>query len=192
MDKSITRRRFAATAGLSIAMGLVGAGCVSTALAQSVKRLPPVTAYDLSGQERRFPSGLPAELTILIVAFERAQQSVADRMLELYNDGGPFGRGIAMIETPVIQDPGSAGRFFIDNSMKAGIRDAEKRKVVVTLYVPDLDAWLAETGLGSKNSVYLMAVNRSGRVLKTARADSVGSAESMKNFIAQSQRTTRN
>jgi hypothetical protein len=192
MTTTITRRGFTVTVGMIAAAGIAVGGFGRRALAQSARRLSPIDAYDLAGEARRFPSGLPTELTLLIVAFERAQQSVADRLFGLIDEAGAARRGVAAIETPVIQDPGSAGRFFIDNGMKAGIRDAEKRKVVVTLYVKDLDAWLAETGLGSKDSVHLMAVTRSGRILRSARADMITDGEAMKTFIAQAQRQMRN
>ncbi len=159
--------------------------------AQSARRLPPIDAYDLSGAARRFPSGLPTALTLVVVAFERGQQSAADRMFKLADEVGTAKQGIATIETPVIEDPGSAGRFFIDNGMKSGIRDEEKRKIVVTLYVKDIKAWLAETGLVSTDSVHLMAVTRSGRILRSTRAEAISDAEAMRQFIAEAKKHFR-
>jgi hypothetical protein len=135
---------------LTFAMALVSTIVSGMAVAQPARRLPAVEAYDLAGEARRFPSGLPTEMTLVIAAFDRAQQSIADRLFGQIAKAGAAQQGIAAIETPVIQDPGRVARFFIDNGMKGGIPDPEKRKVVVTLYVKDLEAWLAETGLGSK------------------------------------------
>jgi hypothetical protein len=160
--------------------------------AQPARRLPAIEAYDLAGELRRFPSGLPTELTLVIAAFDRAQQSIADRLFDQIAKTGAAQHGIATVETPVIQDPGRVTRFFIDNGMKGGIPNPQKRKLVVTLYVQNLDAWLAETGLNTKSSVHLMAVTRSGRIVRSARAEALADVEAVKGFIAEAQKQMRN
>jgi hypothetical protein len=167
-------------------------GFASQSWAQSAKRLPPIEAYDLSGEVRRLPAGLPTALTLLIVAFDRDQQPQAERLSSLIDEAGAAARGIATIETPVIQDPGGPGRFFIDNGMRLGIPDEEKRKIVVTLYVKDLTAWLAETGLMTKDTVYLMAVTRSGRIVRSARGETLADVRLMKAFVVQAQKQAGN
>jgi hypothetical protein len=177
---------------LALAAALVSTTSGGLAVAQPARRLPAVEAFDLAGEARRFPSGLPTEMTLVIAAFDRAQQSIADRLFDQIAKAGAPQQGIATIETPVIQDPGRVARFFIDNGMKAGIPDAAKRKVVVTLYVQSLDAWLTETGLGTKSSVHLMAITRSGRIVRSARAETLADVEAVKGFIAEAQKQMRN
>jgi hypothetical protein len=188
MMTSSARFRIVLAVAAVLVTGLIG----DLAVAQPARRLPAAEAYDLAGEARRFPSGLPTELTLVIAAFDRAQQSIADRLFDQIAEAGATQLGIATLETPVIQDPGRVARFFIDNGMKGGILDPEKRKVVVTLYVKDLDAWLAETGLGSKSSVHLMAVTRSGRIVQSARAEALADVEAVKSFIAGAQKQMRN
>ncbi|MGL4440136.1 MAG: hypothetical protein ACRCUE_12785 [Bosea sp. (in: a-proteobacteria)] len=189
--KPITQLRRVGTR-IALVAAFAVLGFASQGWAQSAKRFPAIEAYDLAGEVRRLPAGLPTALTLLIVAFDRDQQPQAERLSSLIDEAKAAARGIATIETPVIQDPGSAGRFFIDNGMKSGIRDADKRKAVVTLYVKDLTAWLAETDLMTKDTVYLMAVTRSGRIVRSARGETLADVGMMKSFVAQAQKQAGN
>ena len=74
-------------------------------------------------------------------------------------------------------------RFIIDNGMKSGIPSVEARKVVVTLYVPDLETWLKSIGITSTESVYVCAVTREGKILRTASENELKTVEDMKNYI---------
>jgi hypothetical protein len=71
--------RIALVFATALMPSIIGGGL---AVAQPARRLPAVQGYDLSGEARRFPSGLPTELTLVIAAFDRAQQSIADRLFD--------------------------------------------------------------------------------------------------------------
>jgi hypothetical protein len=147
------------------------------------KSLPAIKTADLNGTVKTFPAGLPSNPTILIAAFDRAQQGDVDRIFGLLAEAGLGKSGLRALEIPVIENPGAIGRLFIDNGMRGGIPSTQTRSIVYTLYVPDLKQWLAATGVASTADVHVMAVARSGKIVASAPASSLKSAKAMQLFM---------
>lgn len=123
--------------------------------------LPTLRTEDLNGRELSLPQDLPAERTLLLVAFEREQQ--AD--IETWVSGMTLDKAdFAWLITPVIQEPGRLMRTMIDTGMRAGIRDKAARAQVVTLYT-NRETWLSSMGLSDVKTIYALVVDRRGRVL---------------------------
>jgi hypothetical protein len=79
--------------------------------AASAQVLPPIKAANLNKQAVNWPSGLPAARTILIIAFDRAQQRQIDGWVAgmgLKAAGAP-----AWYEVPVINNPGGLDSFSL-------------------------------------------------------------------------------
>ncbi len=143
----------------ALAAGLVAA---LAATAEAEPRFPETTTSDLNGRELTFPQELPAERTLLFVAFKREQQAVVDEWIAELDLEAPDAP--AWLELPVIEDLGALWRGFIDNGMRSGVTSTETRARVFTIY-GDTDAFREALGLGSEDLVYLLVVDREGRVL---------------------------
>lgn len=146
-----------ALCALALAFGLASAG---TAAAEP--RFPATTTQDLNGRTLTFPEQFPAERTLLLIAFYREQQADLDEWIyELDLDAAD---APVWLEIPVIEDNGAIFREFVDNGMRSGITSEEARARVFTIY-GDPDAFRAALELGSDELVYLLVVDREGRVL---------------------------
>jgi hypothetical protein len=130
-------------------------------------KFPKTETHDLNGRALTLPDDLPANKTILLVAFEREQQADIDSWvsgLDLRVDG----TGMAWLEIPVVGKMPWIGRAFINNGMRGGIPDKAKRAHVTTLYV-NQEKWLKSLGLAGTHQVCVLVIDRAGNVL--ARQD---------------------
>jgi hypothetical protein len=147
--------------GLAVAL----AGVAAQVDAQT---LPPIAAYDLNKKPISWPAGLPAERTILIIAFTRGQQNNVDswvRGMALKSPGAP-----AWFEVPMISNPGGIARFFIDNGMRGGIPNVQDRARVVTVYT-NKAAMMTAMGLPNETQVHVLVVTRMGKILVRVSGD---------------------
>ncbi len=138
---------------------LAGALFLSTQL--QAQSLPAVSATTLGKQVVQWPQGLPAERTLLLIAFSRSQQPDVDswvKGLELKAAQAP-----AWFEVPIINNPGTIGRWFIDNGMRRGIASAEDRAHVVTIYA-DKKAMMRQMGLSDETKIHAVVVDRKGSI----------------------------
>jgi len=108
-------------------------GSVTLPTAQSgiPHRFPRMQVKNLSDEIRMLPADFPGERTLLLIAFQREQQDNLDdwsARLNLRNPGAP-----AWLELPVIDDPGTLLRWFVDVGMKNGIADSFVRSRVFSV-----------------------------------------------------------
>ncbi len=128
------------------------------------RSLPNIKAVDLNKKAVNWPAGLPSDRTVLIIAFTRGQQSQVDGWvsgLKLKSSGAP-----AWFEVPMINNPGSIARYFIDNGMRSGIPGTEARSHVVTVYGKKADL-MKQMGLVGEKSVHVLVVDRKGNILES-------------------------
>ncbi len=130
----------------------------------NARSLPNIKATDLNKKAVNWPAGLPSDRTVLIIAFTRGQQSQVDGWvsgLKLKSAGGP-----AWFEVPLINNPGSIARYFIDNGMRGGIPGTEARSHVVTVYAKKA-ALMKQMGLVGEKSVHVLVVDRKGNIVES-------------------------
>jgi hypothetical protein len=142
---------------------LFAIGVLAFATLANAQVLPPIKAANLNKQAVSWPAGLPAARTILLVAFDRKQQTQIDGWvagMKLKAPGSP-----AWFEVPLIKDPGGFIRGFIDGGMRRGIPSTADRARVVTLY-GDKKKLMASMGLTSDAVVHVLIVERSGRIVE--------------------------
>jgi hypothetical protein len=148
---------------LVIAMSLV-----TTAFAlAATPSFPPSIAADLNGRSLSLPSDLPAERSIVVVSFRRAQSSQVRTWDNWLGSLGVVGRSVSLA---VIDDPGLIGRTVIDNGMRLGVVATDARARIVTLY-GDKSAFVSAIGLQTDTDIAVMVVDRSGRILAQAVGD---------------------
>ena len=128
-------------------------------------RVPSQQAADLNGRTLNVPADLGTKPALWLIAFEREQQREVDRLFALVAPLQKADPALQVWEIPVIEDPGSVVRFFIDNGMKNGIPSTTTRGRVVTLYVASRTAWLRTTGLPSAKESIAAVVAPDGRIM---------------------------
>ena len=129
--------------------------------------LPQIESKDLDGRILHLPAELPGERTIVLVAFERKQQSNVDTWTKGLRLAG---NSLPWLELPVIDDPGALARWFIVIGMRRGIKEHALWHHVVTLYT-DKEALKAALGIVSEKEVYAMVLDREGLVLSQVAGD---------------------
>ncbi len=125
---------------------------------------PTLKASSLAEHEFDLPSGFEGERNLVLIAFERKQQSDLDTWLKEMKRFEELDPQFHYYEMPTIERPNAFMRWFIDTGMRRGISDHKARASTITLYVekkPFCDA-LAIT---NQNQVHAFLVNREGKVL---------------------------
>jgi hypothetical protein len=160
LDMIKARRSILAACGFAA----ITAGFQAEAAQTAIYRMPSMKAADLNGKRIQLPEGLPGDYTLVLIGFQREQQADIDSWIEGL---GLKGSRMAWLEMPVIEDPGAAGRFFIDNGMRAGLPGEDVRAHVVTIYT-NKDQFKSAMGIPSEN-VQAVVVDRKGRILFRAQ-----------------------
>jgi hypothetical protein len=118
---------------------------------------PTLDTTSLDGRRARLPDDLDRP-TIVILAFQRWQQSEVDAwMEELEALGCPY----PIFEVPAIRRRYRWARSFIDGGMRAGIPDPRVRARTLTVYT-DVGPMLAALGVSSTDHVVVTLVEPSG------------------------------
>jgi hypothetical protein len=110
------------------------------------------------------PADLEGELNILLIAFQRWQQSVIDTWVPFARQLEETTEGVSYYELPVIQRMNVLARTFINEGMRAGIPDQVARERTITLYVDKL-AFRQALELPSEEDIYVLLVDREGNVI---------------------------
>ena len=129
---------------------------------------PRVDTANLNGTEVSLPDQLPADPTLVLVAFKQRQQDNLNVWIEKMDLTGP--NAPAWVELPVIANYGSLWRGFIDNGMRSGITETEDRARVFTIYV-DPKRFRSFFEMPTDEEIYLMVVERDGTVRETVQGD---------------------
>jgi hypothetical protein len=132
-------------------------------------RLAPAEGRALNGSERRLPAGLPAERTLVVVAFRQRQQADVDRWIDLAVSLGvpgspasaPEPRATAVVEVPVLGRRYLPARRLIDGGMATSIRDPAVLARTITVYT-DPAAYRRSCGITTADQVTAMLVDREG------------------------------
>ena len=132
-------------------------------------RLAPAVGRALDGTEYQLPAGLPAERTLVVLAFWQRQQADVDRWIDLAVSLGvpgspldvPEPRATAVVEVPVLGRRYLPARRFIDGGMAASIRDPAVLARTITVYT-DPVAYRRRCGIPTADEVTAMVVDRDG------------------------------
>ena len=138
---------------------------------------PTLTGRTLLGSEVVLPQDLPAARNLVVVAFQRWQQSVVDSWIALAVEAGvpkttlgvPGPHDVAVVEVPVLGMQWRMMRGFIDGGMTSGIRDPEILARTITVYT-DVGSVQRALAIQSTDKVEALIVQQDGTVL--ARSNS--------------------
>jgi hypothetical protein len=146
--------------------------------ALALTRFPAVRGRSLLGSDLALPGDLPAERTLVVVAFQRWQQARVERWIGRAVDAGipPTPRvrtgplAVAVVELPVLATAWRPVRRFIDGGMTAGIRDPDVLARTITVYT-DVAAFQRSLAIPGSAEVHAFVVTRDGTVLARGSGD---------------------
>ena len=144
-------------------VGCIGAGANSAVKPGAPGMFPTVTGINLEGEEKQIPHELPGSLRILCVAFERQQQEDVNTWIDRLTPEVLQQHDLAFYELPVIYEASQAFRLWVNNGMRAGIRDDLARRRTFTVYT-DRQAFTANLGF-SLSSISTVLIDKSGKIL---------------------------
>lgn len=133
---------------------------------------PQVSGRTLLGEEAVLPGDLPAERTLVLLAFQQWQQGRVDRWIARAVEAGvpPTPRGheqpmpVALVEVPALSSQWRPVRRFIDGGMSRGIGDPDVLARTITVYT-DVGALQRALAIPGGDDVHALVVTRDGEVL---------------------------
>ncbi|MBK9030590.1 MAG: hypothetical protein IPL61_04490 [Myxococcales bacterium] len=125
---------------------------------------PELVTRDLNGATQRLPHGLPGELKLFLIAYQREQQADLDPWLTLALPLERAHPGFRVYELPTLSAAWGAAASFIDGGMRRGIPDPQARARTLTLYL-DKDSFNQALALPSEDQVYALLVDGTGLVV---------------------------
>ena len=93
--------------------------------------LPPVTAYALDRAKVTLPADFAAPLNLLILSFQRDQQSVVDGWLPVLTPGGQVQTWVL----PISPRENGLYRWWLNASLRGSLPPSQPRRYTVPLYV---------------------------------------------------------
>jgi hypothetical protein len=146
--------------------------------------LPPVTAYALNRAKVTLPTDFAAPLNLLILFFQRDQQSVVDGWLPVLTPATP-----STVQTWVLPiSPRSNGlyKWWLNASLRGSLSPSQQRSYTVPLYV-DKVKFLRSLQVSSEQEVVLLLTDKAGRVLwRTAGPVTDGKKAALNGFVMKS------
>jgi hypothetical protein len=141
-------------------------------------RFPAVAGRTLLGLEVALPAELPAERTLVVVAFRQWHQARVDRWIARAVAAGvpptTLGRTgpipVAVVEVPVLSTQWRPVRRFIDGGMTAGIGDPDVLARTITVYT-NVAAFQRSLAIPGSDDVHALVVTRDGTILARSQGD---------------------
>ncbi|CAN5525051.1 hypothetical protein BH10ACI2_BH10ACI2_08890 [soil metagenome] len=152
-----------AAAILSLSGNEIEAQQKMTSSAGSEIVFPNVKGKNLLKKEMNLPQDLGGELNLVIVAFERKQQSTIDVWMPHVKALTERFPRLRYYEIPTISKQPFFVRSFIDGGMRSGIPDPKAREATITLYL-DKQKFRNSLGITTEKKIYLFLVDRKGKV----------------------------
>lgn len=145
------------------------------------QQFPNIDTKDLNGRSLNLPADFNANRALLLIAFEQEQQTQINTWLPLAEELENQGRA-KFYELPVLPSALRLVGGMIENGMRSGIPSQATRAKTLTLYT-NVTRFRKNLGLGGKNQIYAVVIDRQGRVLavqsgtySSAKADQIRAA----------------
>lgn len=127
-------------------------------------RFPNVEGSNLEGEHFALPADFRGQLNVVLVAFQRDQQADVDSWMPFLKSLGERHPALRVYELPTLGRRYRMMRPFIDGGMRRGIPDRAVREATITLYI-DKSPFREALKLGDEDRIYVLLVDREGRVL---------------------------
>jgi hypothetical protein len=123
--------------------------------------LPSVTAYALDRAKVTLPGDFTAPLNLLILSFQRDQQSVVDGWLPVLTPGAP---SVQTWSLPISPRANVLYRWWVNASLRTSLPASQPRRYTVPLYL-DKAHFLRALQVSSEQEVVLLLTDKAGHVL---------------------------
>ena len=130
---------------------------------RAVVHFPRLAARDLDGNAVSLPEDFSGECNLVLVAFQREQQSIVDSWIAWFESRSSELASLRCYELPVIATRWSPARPFIDGGMARAVRDRDARRRTLTVYT-DVRRVTDALAIDDTNTVTVLLVDASGRV----------------------------
>ena len=125
--------------------------------------LPPVTAYALNRAKVTLPADFAAPLNLLILFFQRDQQSVVDGWLPVLTPPG-IPPTVQTWILPISPRSNGLYKWWLNASLRGSLSPSQQRRYTVPLYV-DKAKFLRSLQVPSEQEVVLLLTDKAGHVV---------------------------
>ncbi len=125
---------------------------------------PIIEASNLEGKKVLLPQDLEGTLNVVIIAFQRQQQSLVDtwiQFLEVLMNKTP---NFSFYELPTIRSGIPFLRFIVDSGMRAGIPDKNARERTITIYTKK-KKFRQRLDIPNEDTIYIFLIKKDGHIL---------------------------
>jgi hypothetical protein len=129
---------------------------------------PDVVGINLHGEEIALPAGFEGRLNLVAVAFERSHQADVDTWIAAAKGLLAQHDGLRFYEVPTIHQTNPVLRAWVNNGMRAGIRDDPARTRTITIYV-ERQRFIDALAIPDMNDIDMFLIDGAGKILWHAR-----------------------
>lgn len=127
-------------------------------------RFPTVRGSNLQREKLTLPQDLQGEQNLVLIAFQQWHQRQVDTWIPFARELEARHPGLRYYELPTIASRNVLAQTFINEGMRAGIRDAVARERTITLYL-DKRAFRQALQLPGEEDISVLLLDRQGQVL---------------------------
>ena len=150
---------------------------------ESLGVFPSVSFENLEKKTFNLPQDFKGELNLVLIAFQRAQQSDIETWFAVGDSLEKEFEEFAFYEIPTISRLNPVSRWFINTGMRAGINDEATRRRTITLYV-DKELFKDSLNIDSENTIHPMLITPQGKVLwRTQGVMTAASKQDLVDFL---------
>jgi hypothetical protein len=169
----------------TLAFALLALPCATAAPQDSQSSqaavFPPVTAYALDRAKVTLPADFAAPLNLLILCFQRDQQSVVEGWLPVLTPGAKAQTWVL----PISARENGLYRWWLNASLRGSLPPSQPRRYTVPLYV-NKTQFLRSLQVSSEKDVVLLLTDKAGHVLwRTAGPATDSKKAALSNFVTK-------
>lgn len=162
----------------------IGAGKNSNIETSSLSSdFPQMKGINLKGEIINIPEYFSGKHNLIIVAYVRDQQADVDTWIEKLDQINEIFPDLKFYELPIIDKSSPLFRFYVNNGMRRGVTNPERRKVVITVYT-DVKEFLQITKLQTIEEIAVFILDPNGKIMaKTSGKYSEDQVQKLKKQI---------
>ena len=129
---------------------------------------PTVNGSNLQRAKLTLPQDFAGDYNLLFIAFQQWQQDEVNTWIPLAESCEAQFPGLVYYELPTIRALNAFSKFFINESMRAGIPNPKSRERTITLYL-EKDYFRTALGLEDEEHIFALLIDHQGNELWRAR-----------------------
>jgi hypothetical protein len=137
----------------------------TTAQPASLGQFPSVIAENLNGEALTLPAQFGAAYNLVVVPFDRAQQTEAIEWLATFQALAASRPDLAYYSVAALTDLAPTVRLLVLGGLNLGVTDDAVRARTFVLFLEDQAAFVRALGEGDTASMRVLVVDRAGQVL---------------------------